>query len=986
VPGARPMEFLMLGCLEVRSGDTQLSLGKPREQRLLAALLLDAGRVVPLSRLADMMWPENPPAGAGKQIRNSVSRLRAVFAGAGASDLIVTHSSGYRLAVAADAVDALQFAAQVAQAQRAASAGQLREAAGLLGAALGLWRGPLLAGLGGAVIGAAAAAWEEQRYAAAEAFYDYQLTLGRHGETVAELKAFAAENPLREKPARQLIVALYRCGRQADALACYERTRALLADELGLDPSQELQRLRQQVLTDDPAIAAPPPAAPPPAAEEPAARPLRQADGMIPRQLPATPAIFVGRELELARLGDLLAPGQGARAVAVSGMAGVGKTTLAVQWAQENSALFPDGTLYVDLRGYAPGGKPLTPAAALDGLLRGLDVANDRIPYDLAERSALFRTVTAQRRVLIVLDNARSAAQVRPLLPGAGSARTIVTSRNRLSGLIVREGLIPLYLDVLPPPAAARLLQLASGLVVSDTDATELAELCGRLPLALAVAAERITHDQAADVRRTLTELADPRTRLDILDVEDDEAATVRRVLAWSYEALPTTAQQVLRSLSQVSLADIDVPAATALTGLDLVSTRRLLDRLVSGYLLVLSGGRYSLHDLIRSFAGERSAQEDGDDDRESAVARLTGWYLHSACNARVALAPQLPALVAAAPAPSLPPASFSSAQEALAWCEVERANLVIVGQVAFDHGLDAVAWQLPTALYGFFELRKYWNDWIETHTVALEAARRIGDHEAEGRIWCNLGNAYRPLYQFDNAISCYRKALVLFDQVGYRQGEAKVLGNLGTTLYEMGELSESVAHHEQALARFEAIGDSYGRALTLTNLGDSYRAAGQLPQAARAHEEALRLFRLLGDQDGQARAMSNMGKVLAAAGQHSSALHWHHQATQLFQASGNSLDQAYTLADMMVAHFAVGELELADADGRRAADQLAQLGHDAARGQVLTDLAIIRDFAGDQAGAAESRHEAALARGRVSPAQQEAARRVAAALVAPLP
>jgi DNA-binding SARP family transcriptional activator len=538
------MEFRILGCLEVRFDGVQLPLGRPREQRLLAALLLEAGRVVPLARLADIMWAENPPPSVGKQIQNAVSRLRGMLAIGGSAELIVTHPGGYRLAVSADAVDAGLFEVWVPQAQRVASVGLIGDAARLLEAALGLWRGPLLAGLGGPVIDAAAAAWEERRYAVTEAFYDAQLALGRHREAVAGLSAFVATNPLRDKPVGQLMLALYRCGRQADALSCYEQTRALLADELGLDPSPDLRRLRQQVLAEDPAIAAPQPAADPPAAWPDQQSLVRgRAADVVPRQLPATAVIFVGRDGELGRLSGLLGRGRpwghagtrelaSASVVALSGVAGVGKTTLAIRWAHSNSALFPAGTLYIDLRGFDSRGSPLSPLAALDGMLRGLGLANDRIPYDLAERSALFRTLTAERPVLIVLDNARSAAQVRPLLPGAGTARAIVTSRNRLTGLIVRDGVMPLDLDLLPLPTAARLVKLAAGLPVSDAEASELAKLCGRLPLALAVAAERIAQNPAASVRRTMAELADPAARLDILDTHDDDRTAGGRVLS----------------------------------------------------------------------------------------------------------------------------------------------------------------------------------------------------------------------------------------------------------------------------------------------------------------------------------------------------------------------------------------------------------------------------------------------------------------------
>ena len=399
-----------------------------------------------------------------------------------------------------------------------------------------------------------------------------------------------------------------------------------------------------------------------------------------------------------------------------------------------------------------------------------------------------------------------------------------------------------------------------------DEGAHEVARLCGRLPLALRLAAERIARDPVAGLDRTLAELADPGARLASLGIDEDQASTVQRVpglvlrrpaRAGPARAAPPRPGERARAgragRCRACRAEPDAPP------------RRQLDILADGSLLIASGGRYSLHDLVRCFARERAARQDPAAERDASVARLTAWYLHSACAARVALAPQLPALRPQVPPPPVEPGLVGTADQALAWFETERRGLVAATQAALDHGLFTAAWQLATALYGFFELRKYWNDWVETHQIALRAAQQVGDGEAEGRIWCNLGNAYRPRHQFDEAIGCYRRALALFRQVGYRQGQGKVLGNLGTTAFAMGRQADAIDYQQQALACFREIGDGYGMALTLTNLGEAFCAAGEMDEGMAAHGEALEKFRQVHDLEGEARVMSGSGKALAA-------------------------------------------------------------------------------------------------------------------------
>ncbi|MGH3328174.1 MAG: BTAD domain-containing putative transcriptional regulator [Streptomycetales bacterium] len=624
------MEFRILGPLEIRAGGRPLGLGGPRQRNVLAALLLNAGHTVTRGWLIKALWGEDPPASAARQVQNAVAALRQLLAGAGAADakrLIVTDCGGYRLDAADGQLDADVFERRLASARRAVAAGRAEEAVEGLRAGLRLWRGPALAGIPSRLLAGCGVHLDERRLGVQEECTELELALGRHTRLIAELSALVAEHPLRERPVRHLMLAQYRSGRQGEALETYRQLRARLASELGIDPSPQLSQTHEAILRGDPALAAPP-------------APVLVGFGYphrppLPAQLPPDVPDFTGRADILRRLGAFLpgAAGDGelaaARVVTISGTAGVGKTALAVHWAHTVREHFPDGQLYVSLRG-AAADAPVTPGAALGQLLRALGAGTHGLPADLDERANLYRSVVAGRVLLVILDDAASSVQVRPLLPGSPGCRVVVTSRTDLPGLAVLQGGRQITLGTLAPWDAVALVTgvLGDERSFAEPEAVaELARLCAGLPLALRSAAARLAARPHRSVAGFVESLAQGN-RLDQLSVDDDAQSAVRAAMTHSYRRLAPGAARLFRLLGVVSGRDFSVGGCAALLDAPAADAEHLLEQLAAAHLVEQHApGWYHCHELLRLYAQERSLSDESQHEREASARRLRSWH-----------------------------------------------------------------------------------------------------------------------------------------------------------------------------------------------------------------------------------------------------------------------------------------------------------------------------------------------------------------------
>lgn len=912
--------FGILGPLELRHEGGLVPLRGTRERAVLAALLLSEGRLVPLGRLIEAVWDGEPPQRADKAIRNAISALRGRFRQAEAPAVFIeTDQAGYRLRLNGARLDAAAFTQLAASARELALAGEAAEAVEQLRAALSLWRGPALAGFGGLMLEAAAARLNDQRLAAWEECLELELGLGRHRHLTGELQELALQWPLRERTTTLLMLAQYRSGHQAEALEAYHRLARRLAEELGIDPSAEITQLHEAILRQDPELDRQPSAGRAGSGDR-GQVPETSAAHTRPAQLPLDLPSFVGRERELAGLHVLLPPdatGPGAGTVVISaigGTAGVGKTALAVRFAHQVADRFPDGQLYVNLQGFGPSGPPVTPEAALRGFLQALGVAPEAIPVDEAGQANLYRTMLAGRRVLVVLDNARDAAQVRPLLPGSPGSMVIVTSRSELTGLAATEGARLLILGMLNTDEAAELLAARLGQDRLDREpgaAEELASLCSGLPLALAIVAARVAARPAVALADTAGELLSAQSRLDALDT-GDPATSVRAAFSWSYQQLTEPAARLFRLAGLHPGRDLTVPAAASLAGIEPTQARRLLDELVRSHLLSEHApGRCNSHDLLRAYAVGLASAPDGADDPRAALTRLFDHYLATAAAAMRLLRPAEASPRPQVPAPATPTPGLDSREAALGWLEAERPVLVAVSAYAADHGWHRHAIDLAAVLHEYLK-GGYPMEGMAVHGGALDAAEQAGDRNAQAQALRGLGTFHWRLGQYALARVQFKQALDLFQLVGDRAGEAGALNALGIIQWHLGDHVAAIQFQEQALDLFGRAGDRVGRGMVLANLGNGVLHQGRYREAAGYLREALTLARQDGDREGEGYALGSLGEVGLRSGQPSRAAGHFRAALGIFTELGHRTGRALTLSQLGDCETAFGRVDQA--------------------------------------------------------------------------
>ncbi|MCK2243338.1 MULTISPECIES: BTAD domain-containing putative transcriptional regulator [unclassified Crossiella] len=1004
----RGVEFRLLGPVEIVLSGRSAPVEAAKHRTLLACLVLRAGQRVEATELVGYLWDdEDRPAHPRGALQTYVRRLRRLLG----AELISTVAGGYRLEVAPETADAHRFRQLLATARQTAD---LAERTTIVQSALALWRGPALADIASPALRRDYAdPLDTERLDALALRFDAELALGRHEPLVPDLWKATAEHPLREEFWRQLMLALYRTQRQAEALETYQRAADVLRQELGVEPSPRLRDLRQSVLTNDPELAAPTVLT----TALPAWQPVCQ--------LPPDIGDFVGRDRLGLRIAEELRRGG---PVLVSGPPGVGKTALAVRIGHRLRADFPDGQLHVNLHGYATEAA-LRPTDVLARFLRGLGVPPAQIPLEQEQQAELFRAVLRGRRVLVLLDNASAAEQVLPLLPAEPGCAALVTSRNQLSGLG-----FTVTLDVLRHEDARDLLARTLGMAEPEA-LDELAELCAHLPLALRIAAANLAGQfglahQVRQIREG--------NRLAALAVEGDHDAAVQNAFDRSYRMLATGHRRLFRHLSLIPGPDLTPASVGELIDVPEWQAARMLIELADANLVLRQEeGRYQLHDLIRLYADFRCRAEDSVDARARALRRWLGYYHQHADRAAGLLYPEVHRV--ALPPADRPTTDFPSLLKAKQWLDAERANLVAAVLHAVEHHLDTLSWQLADTLRGYFQHCRILNDWLTVATAGLACARRIQDevavaclHHAFGvlhwflgqpdiaiehltharaglrgeadhgrlaNVLSNLGMNHMDRSELGTAVDLYGQAEQILRGLGDELRLVPVLGNLGITLRRMGRLREALAHYTEShrlvlkvglvaseptvlnnlgylhrelgdlptaldfltrsLATIDRMGGRYGETNTLIGLAAVHAELGDLAQAEELATCAVAKDETAVDRKELALGYNVLGVVLRQRGRARQAVPHHHRALELSRTIGLTVFEVEALLGLADTHQAMGEPETALAHAQAALALAAQVGYGVRIGQAHTSLARITLDLGDLA---EARSQAAKA------------------------
>ncbi|WP_033281906.1 AfsR/SARP family transcriptional regulator [Streptomyces sp. NRRL F-525] len=920
-------EVRLLGPVEVWAGDRRAPLGGVRPLAVLSALVVHLGEVLSTDRLVDCVWDERAPATAGALVATHVSAVRRALARVTQDAVVRTRPPGYVADLDPSQIDARRFEDLLASGRASAAAGHREEAADLLGEALALWRGQdALEGLGQSFARIEAARLGELRIVAQEESFGLHLDLGRADRTIAPLLAHVAAHPLRERPRGQLMTALVRTGRVSDALRTYREGRAVLREELGIDPGPELQALHQAVLTNDAQVAgtALPPgtALPRSTGRAPAGPPAesRRAPTPAPSHLPPDIADFVGRAEQIAWAASLVGgvdeAGRTAPPIGViSGRSGTGKTALAVHVGHRTAELFPDGRLFVDLR--AADTAPLQPADALARLLRAMGTDPETLPTSVEELTGLYRTHIGHRRVLLILDNAAGEAHVRPLLPPGPGCAVLVTSRRRLVAL---EGSAHLDLAVPGQAEALELLRRVAGPDRTSTEperAAEIVSLCGRLPLAVRIAGARLAARPHWAPGRLADRLRDERRRLSELRAGDLE---LRTSLELGYADLELPERRALRRLALLDLPDFAAWIAAPLLDIGTEEAEEAVERLVDCHFIDVIGvdgtgrSRYRIHDLAREHARERCLSEESPEERTAAVLRLVASWLGLAEKA-AALGPGGAARRFPEPA-AVRPLDAETEEELLerptSWFAAEQACLLAAVEYCADHGMVRAARDLAGALIASSAaLYNQFDAWSRSHAAAMAAVHRGGDDVGEAWLLAGLGQLRYEQDEFEDSYSYFGKALRLFEARGdVPEGVALALAGMGTARREQAGYGEASELLDAALERYGESAGRGARARVLYGIGYVHREQGRGERAREALARALDLYRAEGDRHGEALTLRSLALCDRAEGALANAERLLHEALRIFSALRDTFGVMYTEQSLAKTELRLGRLD----------------------------------------------------------------------------
>ena len=889
------LEIRLLGPVELLHDGVPVELGRRQERCVLGLLALDPGRVVPADRLIELLWGTAPPPSARAALQSHIARLRGRLTTG--SPLILTKGAGYLADIEPDRVDVHRFASILDDAQRDRSpvsrAAKLTEA-------LSLWRGPLLAGAADDDLRARLnVGLQEQYLLAHELFAEAELTNGRHHHLLATLPELLDRHPGRERLALLLMHARHRDHDVAGAMTTFEFVRRHLADELGLDPGPELVELQRALLNRD---------EPPQVRDRFPAAAATRPSTPIPRQLPPDVLGFAGRESELRLLDEMLRESatQQPTAVTISalaGTAGIGKTTLAVHWAHRLADRYPDGALYVNLRGFDPSAPAAGPDEALRGFLDALGVPSHQIPASLSARTGLFRSLLDGRHILVVLDNARDAEQVRPLLPGSPGCLAIVTSRYQLYSLVTAEGARPLTVGLLSPEEAGQVLarRIGQERVAAEPEAVQdIIARCAGLPLALALVAARASAHPGTPLAHLAAELNRVPRPLDAFS-SDDASTDARAVFSWSYAAVSLPAAALFRALGLHPCAPIAGPAAASLIGGDLAATRVLLSELERANLVTRAGpDRYGMHDLLHAYARELALAQG--ENNERVETRMLDYYLQVAYHTDKLLDPHRDPIAAPDPASGVQAVPLHSHREAMDWCVAEHATLLAIVDLTAGKQRHEHMWRLAWCLSNYFERQGHWRLWTQTLTVGVEAARCLGDKAAQGRCLRALARARARLGDPTLAAAHLHEALDLYSSLGDRVGKAYVHLNFNVNLGAENRYEEALIHATSALALYREGGHRVGEALSLNAIGWCQAHLGQPRLALQVCGDALDLHREVGHRSGEADTWDSLGYAHRVSGDLAAAAEAYGQALEIFR----DLGDRYNLA---LVHLCLGDI-----------------------------------------------------------------------------